>query len=122
MIQWELKKGNKKLKEEISYWKENFNKWFDEHWSGKISKEEILSENSPVKDIYYKMTKSLEEIIEEFPYSNKEQCDFCDDYVDEWFKGTFDNLEYKSGINVSFNICSKCLEDIITSEYLKKYK
>lgn len=124
MIKWEFKTGDEELKKSIQKIKEDFDEWFGEFWENRISRDKMLSEESPVRHVYYKVCKSFEEVKKEYPYANKEQCNFCDNYVEEWFEGTFSNLEYECGDNIFFNICHKCIKDInkmeVTNNYLHK--
>lgn len=108
MVKWEYKIGDKELKKLI----QEIKKDFDEYTS-----EEILT-----KHFYYKIykCKSFEEVKKEFPYLNKNRCNFCDNYVEEWFEGNFTNLEYKFiDNNISLNICHKCIKDINKMEVNK---
>lgn len=117
MVKWEYKIGDKELKKIIQEIKKDFDECSDS---------EILSKETSSKHFYYKIykCKSFEKVKEEFPYLNKKKCNFCDNYVEKWFEGTFSGLEYECGENVSFNICHKCIKDInkmeVTNNYLHK--
>ena len=110
MLNWKIKNGDEKLKEEVERTKKDFDDWFASTWGRKMSKEDFLSEQSPVECVYYKMTKSLEEIKKEFPYSALEGCRDCGECVDEWIEAEFSFCnEYGCGIK----LCKSCAVKLI---------
>ena len=73
----------------------------------------MLSENSPLEHIYYKMTKPFKEIKEKYPIEAKEKCSSCGKYVDKWIETKFSFCEeYGCGMS----LCKECankLKDVI---------
>ncbi len=106
MLKWEIKNGDDKLKAEIKRVKDGFDDWYKSCWEKRCSKEVMLSENSPVEHVYYKMTKTFEEIKEKYPYETLQPCSSCGKTVDKWIKTEFSFCnEYDCGIS----LCKECV-------------
>lgn len=103
MSNWKIVTGDEKLKAEIEYQKNSFDEWFNVYWGKHITKEEMLSEDSPVPPIYYKLTKTFEEVKEKYPLSAREDCDTCGNNVDTWIEIELDEDK------VYF--CEKCVTE-----------
>lgn len=106
MLEWKIKKGDDKLKEEIKRTKETFDKWFNSScWSKKYTKEQFLSKDCPVPHVRHKMILPFDEVKKLYPLDAKECCSDCEDYVDEWIETSFSFCnEYGCGIK----LCKKC--------------
>jgi hypothetical protein len=105
MLKWEIKNGDDKLKEIIQNTKDTFEGWFKNSWSRTCTREKMLSENSPLEHVYYKMTKSLKEVKEKYPHEALERCSSCDKYVDKWIETSFSFCdEYGCGMS----LCKEC--------------
>ena len=65
----------------------------------------MLSEDSPVKHVAHKMTKTLEEIKEMYPDEATEKCDCCNKRVDLWIEAEIDVEEYGHTVV----LCKKCV-------------
>lgn len=113
MLKWKIKNGDDKLRKEIQNTKDTFDKWFNDYWARQCTKEKMLSENSPVEHVYYKMTKSFEEVKKKYPLNAKQQCSSCGKYVNKWIETEFSFCnEYGCGMS----LCKKCgdkLKDLI---------
>ena len=110
MLEWKIKDGDTKLKNEIAKLKDTFDSWFNPHWSKTCSREKMLSDESPVLHVYYQMTKSLEEIKEAYPLSAMQLCSSCGNYVGKWVETKFSFCnEYDCGIS----LCKECLDNKI---------
>lgn len=109
MLKWEIKNGDDKLRNEINRQKEGFDKWFNNYWDNKCSREKMLSENSPVLHVYYKICKPFEEVKERYPFEAKERCSSCGNYVDEWIGASFSFCdEYGCGMS----LCKECAKKL----------
>lgn len=108
MLKWKIEIGNEKLSKEIERVKNMFDKWFEDCWSDKCTKEEMLSEKSPLKHVYYKMTKSFDEVKKEFPYEAIEECLACGKDVDEWIAVSYEHYDKTYKIN----LCKKCANEL----------
>lgn len=65
----------------------------------------MLSDKSPVEHVYYKMTKSFEEVKEKYPFNAKECCSSCGEYIDIWLETSFSFCnEYGCGMK----LCKEC--------------
>lgn len=65
----------------------------------------MLSENSPVPHVYYKVCKPFQEVKENFPYAALEKCSSCGNYVDKWIETSFSFCdEYGCGMS----LCTQC--------------
>jgi hypothetical protein len=95
---------------EIKRCKETFDNWFrNSGWSKQYTKEEFLSEKSPLPYVYYKMCKSPEELKKEFGKCFKETCSSCGEQSDTWIETSFSFCdEYGCGMN----LCPKCAEKL----------
>lgn len=113
MLEWKVKTGDKKLKNEIKRCKDGFDDWFNSSWAKRCSKEKFLSEDSPFPRVYYKVCKPFKEVKEKFPYEALEKCSSCGNYVDKWIETEFSFCdEYDCGIC----LCKECankLKDVI---------
>lgn len=108
MLDWKIKNGDDKLKEEIKECKETFDNWFNQFWSSRVTREKMLSKDSPVPSVYYKMTKSFDDVKKEYPLSAKQQCNSCGKYVDKWIETNFSFCdEYECGIH----LCKDCADN-----------
>lgn len=108
-LKWKIVTGDEKLKNAIKRLKETFDKWFYEHWLHKISREEMLSPNSPLPHIYYKMCKTPEEVKEKFPYEALETCSSCGETTDIWIETEFSFCdEYGCGMK----LCPDCAREL----------
>lgn len=110
MLNWKIKNGDEKLRAEIKRVKGNFEGWFESSWSKRVSREEMLSEQSPVEHVYYKMIKSEEEIKKKFPYEALECCSDCGEYVDEWIESEFSFCEE---YNCGMVLCKECASKLV---------
>lgn len=107
MLKWEIKNGDDKLRAKIKNAKEGFDAWYNSYWKEKCSKERMLSKYSPVEHIYYKMTKTFEEVKKKYPYDAKQECSSCGEYVDKWIETEFSFCnEYGCGMS----LCKECAE------------
>lgn len=116
MLKWEIVTGDEILKKEIERWRKDFDDWFDTYNTDKfrkISREKMLSEESPEPRIYYLMCKTPEEIKERFPFEAKEQCSSCGESTDIWLetKSSFGN-EYSCGMKMCPACAGKLKEKI----------
>lgn len=108
MLKWRIRTGDEQLKENIRDLRDSFEEWFETYWKDSCSKQVMLSEKSPVLHVYYKMTKSLDEIKRKFPYEALTQCSSCDEYVNMWIETTLNVCDEKH--RVCF--CKDCAENI----------
>lgn len=107
MLKCEVKTGDDKLREEIERVKNMFDKWFETTWSNRCTREQMLSEKSPVEHIYYKMTKSFDEVKRKYPYEAKEECSSCGEYFDNWMQLDFSFYNWSDDIH-TLNLCKEC--------------
>lgn len=108
-LKWKIVTGDEKLKNTIERLKETFDRWFNEYWAHKISREEMLSPSSPLPHIYYKMCKTPEEIKEKFPYEVQETCSSCGETTDIWIETDFSFCnEYGCGMK----LCPDCAKEL----------
>lgn len=109
MLKWRIRNGDDKLKDEIQRTKDGFDNWFKSGWEKRCTREKMLSEDSPLEHVYYKMTKTLEEIKEKYPYEALERCSDCGEYVDRWIETDFSFCdEYGCGMS----LCKECADKI----------
>lgn len=109
MLKWEIKNGDDKLTLEIQRMKSEFDSWYEGCWSKRCTRERMLSEDSPVKHVYYKMVKTFDEIKKEYPYEALERCSDCGDHVDKWIETEFSFCnEYSCGMY----LCKDCAEKV----------
>lgn len=110
MLEWKVGNGDEKLQESINNTKKGFDSWFERSWAKRCTKERMLSEDSPLEHVYYKMTKSFNEIKERYPYEALEQCSSCKEYVDKWIETSFSFCdEYGCGMV----LCKDCVDEVI---------
>lgn len=97
MLDWKITNEDEKMTRDIQRCKDTFDNWFytQTNWHTKYSKEEFLSEKSPLPHIYYKMCKSPEEVKREYGKCFKETCSSCGNQSDKW-------------IETSFSFCDEC--------------
>ena len=109
MLKWEVKNGDDELKNEIKRVKNTFDEWYKSHWENKYSREQMLSENSPVERVYYKMTKTFEEVKEKYPDETLRACSSCGKHVNKWVQSLSSFYdEYGSDIL----LCKECVEKL----------
>jgi hypothetical protein len=109
MLEWKVNNEDKKLKTIIKNTKDGFDSWFNSYWSHKCSKETMLSKESPLEHVYYKMCKPIKEIKKKYPLEGKEQCSSCGKYVDEWIETSFSFCdEYGCGMS----LCKECAKKL----------
>lgn len=109
MLEWKIKNGDDKLKKGIQRTKETFDEWFKNYWWGQCTREEMLGENSPIQHVYYKMTKTFDEVKEKYPEDALEMCSCCGRYVDRWIETEFSFCnEYGCGMS----LCKKCANEL----------
>lgn len=114
MLEWKVKTGDEQLRESIETCKATFDTWFKDYWSKTCTKEKMLSEKSPLPHVYYKMTKSFEEVKKLLPLEAKHECKNCRKMVDKWIYTSFSFCdEYSCGIT----LCEKCAK-----KWAKKFK
>lgn len=115
-MEWKIKNGDEKLRETIEYTKSTFEQWYIKHWEKRCTREAMLSEDSPLEHIYYKMTKSFEEVKEKYPYEALEECSSCGNYVDKWIETDFSFCgEYGCGMS----LCKECFDKL--TEFKDKF-
>ncbi|MBK5239862.1 hypothetical protein [Clostridium sp.] len=109
MLKWEIKNGDEKLKDEIKSTKDSFETWYKNCWSKSCTKEKMLSENSPVYHVYYKITKTFAEVKKKYPLKALKECSSCGKYVDKWLETSFSFCdEYGCGMS----LCKDCLGEL----------
>lgn len=110
MLEWTIKNGDDKLKEEITRTRNGFDSWFETLWSNRCTRERMLSEDSPLQHVYYKMTKPFEEVKEMYPNEAKQECSDCGEYVSKWIETEFSFCdEYGCGMS----LCEDCVDKMI---------
>lgn len=113
MLKWEIKNGDDKLRKEIEGTKNSFDKWYESSsWSKTHTKEEMLSENSPLEHVYYKMMKSFDEVKEKYPYKALECCSSCEKYVDRWMETSFSFCNEYDCRMVLCKVCANKIKEI----------
>ena len=66
----------------------------------------MLSSDSPVEHVYYKMTKSFKEVKEKYPDFALQECSSCGKSVDRWIQTEFSFCdEYGCGMS----LCKSCV-------------
>lgn len=107
MLEWKIKTGDEKLRRIIEDTKKNFDTWFNECWANRVSREVMLSPQSPLEHIYYKMCRPFEEVKEKLPNDAMEQCSSCGEMTDLWIETSFSFCnEYGCGLS----LCPKCAD------------
>ena len=105
MLNWRIKNGDNKLKDEIKHIKLTFDDWYKRSWEKQCTREKMFSDSSPVEHVYYKMTKSFKEVKEKYPYEALQKCSSCGKYVDRWIETEFSFCaEYGCGMS----LCKEC--------------
>lgn len=107
MLEWKITNADEKMQQEIQRCKETFDDWFyrQTDWHKRITKEEFLSENSPLPRVYYKMCKTPDENKERFGKSFMENCSSCGALTDTWIETSFSFCdEYGCGMS----LCKEC--------------
>lgn len=109
MLVWKIKTGDEKLEEEIQRTKESFEHWFRDCWAHRCSREQMLSPDSPLEHVYYKMCKTFEEVKEKYPEEALEKCSSCGEYTSLWLETAFSFCdEYGCGMA----LCPKCADKL----------
>ena len=117
MLKWKVKTGDEKLKKTIQKVEDGFDSWISNFHHMSVTRGEVLSGKSKFEQVYYMMTKSLDEIKEKYPLEAKEKCSSCGEYVDRWLCAEFSFCgEYECGLNM----CKDCIEKtkLIFDEFL----
>lgn len=106
MLKWEVMTGDQKLQTSIDKIKRVFDSWFTTYWgNGCVTREQMLSPNSPVPHVYHKMCLPLDKVKELHPSDAEEQCSDCGEQTDKWITTTFSFCdEYECGMS----LCRKC--------------
>lgn len=113
MLEWKVRTGDELLRRGIENTKATFDSWYNQHWSKKCTREEMLSENSPLEHVYYRMTKTFEEIKAKYPGDALKQCSSCNKYVDRWLETEFSFCdEYGCGMTLCKECATKLRESI----------
>lgn len=69
----------------------------------------MLSPDSPIENIYYKMCKPFDEVKAKFPLEAQEKCSSCGKQVDEWLETSFSFCnEYGCGMV----LCKDCIDKL----------
>ncbi len=119
MLEWKISNQHEKLQKVVINVKNTFDSWFSGYWSKTVTKERMLSENSPIPRAYYLMCKSEDETLEKFPNEGKETCSSCNKMTDKWIETEFSFCdEYGCGM-VLCKDCAKELKDKI-NEFLNE--
>ena len=110
MLEWKIKNGDDKLRDEIKRVKEGFVDWFERCHASRTSLDIMLDvDKSPVKHVAYKMTKSFEEIKEKYSLDAQGRCSSCGKYIGEWIETEFSFCdEYGCGMS----LCKDCAKDL----------
>ena len=109
ILEWKVMTGDEKLEKEIQRCKETFDSWFNNYWASRCSREKMLSPESPIEHVYYKMCKTFDEVKEKYPLSAKEECSSCGERIDRWLETSFSFCnEYGCGMV----LCEKCAKDL----------
>lgn len=103
-MEWKLMNGDDKLRAEIKRVQNDFDLWFERYHSKRTTREEMLSDISPVPHVAHKMTKSFEWLKEKYPYESVERCNSCGEYVSDWLESEHDVEEY----SFKMCVCKKC--------------
>ena len=107
MLKWKIGRGDEKLKKEIQRCKDSFDSWFNNYWSHRVSREVMLSPQSPCEHVYWKMCRTFDEVKKKYPLDAKECCSSCGKYTDIWIETSFSFCnEYGCGMS----LCPKCAD------------
>lgn len=109
MFDYKIVTEDQRLFEIIENCKETFDSWFDHHWANNVARGQMLSEDSPLPHVYYKMTKSFDEVKRLLPDEGKVECSSCECLVSEWIEIGDDNN--------SLRICKECSIDLQETLY-----
>lgn len=109
ILEWKVMTGDQKLRQEIKRQKNSFESWFGHYWANKITREEMLSPNSPVEHVCYKLCKTFDEIKEKYPLEAKEECSSCGEFVDKWIETSF-SFCHEYGCRMC--LCEKCIDKL----------
>ena len=108
-LEWKIVTGDEKLKKTIQNCKDTFDNWFKCYWADRVSREVMLSPESPCEHVYWKMCRTFDEVKEKYPLEAKEQCSSCEEYVDKWLETEFSFChEYGCGMV----LCEKCAKEL----------
>lgn len=109
MLEWKVATGDEKLQHSIDRMKQTFDSWFDNYWAHKVSREKMLSPESPVPRVYYLMCLPFDEVKEKLPNEAMEKCSDCGEMTDLWIETSFSFCdEYDCGMS----LCPKCCEKL----------
>ena len=107
ILEWKIVTGDEKLRREIQKCKDTFESWFGSYWARNCTREKMLSPDSPIEHVYYKMCKSFDEVKEKYPLEATERCSSCGKDVSEWIETSFSFCdEYGCGMT----LCKDCAE------------
>lgn len=117
MFEWNIVTRDERLAEIIENCKITFDYWFDCYWSKQVTRAVMLSEKSPVPHVYYKMTKSFDEVKALLPHEGTRTCSCCDNECLEWIETSFSFCnEYDCGMVLCKTCATKLKNKIIEFE------
>jgi hypothetical protein len=121
MLEWKCVTAEEKLRDNVEDIKEEFDVWFNEYWSHRTTREEMLSPNSPVLHVYHKMCLPFDQVKEMYLHKSLKECSDCGEKCERWIETNFSFCnEYGCGLTLCEK-CAKKLRDCIDM-FLTGYK
>lgn len=113
MLEWKAVTGEEKIRGAIERMKKSFDSWFCNYWAKQVTREHMLSPESPLPHIYALMCLPPERAKEITPENYFEKCSDCGKQTDIWIETTFSFCdEYGCGMSLCPE-CAKKLKNVI---------
>lgn len=109
MLTWNVVTGEEKICRRIKATRESFDGWFRNFWAHRITREEMLSPDSPLPHVYALMCLPPEKAKEAAPRDYFEVCSDCGKNTAIWIETTFSFCdEYGCGLS----LCPECAKKL----------
>ena len=109
MLEWKVVTGEEKIRARIEETKKNFDGWFRNYWATRVTKEQMLSPESPLPHVYALMCLPPEKAKESVPSAYFETCSDCGKDTAIWIETTFSFCdEYGCGLS----LCPECAKKL----------
>lgn len=101
MLEWKVVTGEEKICKSIEDMKRRFDSWFCTYWAKRVTRDQMLSPDSPLPHVYALMCLPPEKAKEIAPGSYFETCSDCGKNAEIWVETTFSFCdEYGCGISL----------------------
>lgn len=113
MLDWRVVTAEQRLQDSINDMKNSFDAWFYQYWAMKVTREKMLSPDSPLPHVYHKMCLPFDQVKELHLQESYATCNDCGTKTAIWIETHFSFCdEYGCGMVLCLDCAQKLKKKI----------